>query len=319
MKIQFNKKLIDKGSFEAATVFDVNKDGILDIICGEYWYQGPEFKMKHKICDIKQVQGYYDDFGECGIDVNGDGYIDIVTGGWFGQTLQWRENPGNNEVWKTHDIDKCGCIETLMLYDIDKCGTPEIFTNTPNNPQAYYKLMKDFEGKGIGKFTKHIIDNQRSNHGLGFGDINGNGKIDIILENGWLEQPNDVYAGNWKYHEEFRLGMASVPVLCTDITGNGLTDLIVGNSHGYGLYWWEQKRDEVGKRIWDRHIIDDSGSQYHTMLLVDIDNDGKLELLTGKRYMAHCGNDPGDTHDLHSYTISRSIMENLKNILLTMV
>lgn len=41
MAIKFKKKLIDKVPYEAASVFDVDNDGKLDIVCGEYWYEAP--------------------------------------------------------------------------------------------------------------------------------------------------------------------------------------------------------------------------------------------------------------------------------------
>lgn len=134
MAIKFKKTKLDDVTCEATAVFDVNNDGKLDIVCGEYWYEGPDFKVKHKICDIQQEGEYYDDFSDFGMEVNGDGNIDIITGGWWGKTLRWRENPGNDGEWKTHDIDECGSIETIRFYDVDNCGIPEIFPNAPNSP-----------------------------------------------------------------------------------------------------------------------------------------------------------------------------------------
>jgi len=301
MGLRFKKRLIDNVSYEAACVFDVNNDGILDIVCGEYWYEGPSFERRHKMCEVQQVGEYFDDFSDYGMDVNGDGYIDIVTGGWWGQILRWRENPGGYGEWKVHDIDRCGSIETIRYYDIDGCGIPEIFPNTPGEPQAFYKLITDERGKGTGAFAKYVIGEGPSGHGMGFVDVNGDGRVDIVLSRGWLEQPQDPFEGPWKFHEEFELGSASVPILGYDITGNGLYDLIVGNAHGYGLAWWEQKIGTNGKRVWIKHEIDNTVAQYHDMMLVDIDRDGELELLTGKRYRAHCGNDPGDNDPVGIY------------------
>jgi len=293
MPVKFKKRLLDSVTYEAAAVFDVNNDGVLDVVCGEYWYEGPDFGKKHKICDVEPVDDYYDDFSDYPLDVNGDGYLDIITGAWWGQTLRWRENPGNDGEWQVHDIDKCGSIETTRFYDVDNCGTVEIFPNTPGEPQAFYKLIKDEQGKGTGRFSKYVISEGPSGHGMGFADINGDGRTDVILANGWLEQPDDPFNTPWEFHPDFDLGSASVPVLGLDITGNGLTDLIVGQAHAYGLAWWEQKVDDKGERSWEKHDIDPDSSQYHDLWLVDIDNDGELELVTGKRYRAHCGHDPG--------------------------
>ncbi len=302
MAVEFKKMLIDNVTYEAAWVFDVNNDGRPDIVCGEYWYEGPDFVKKYKICDVRQEGEYYDDFSDFGMDVNGDGFMDIITGGWWGETLRWRENPGNYGEWKVHDIAWCGSIETIRFFDIDNCGVPEIFPNTPGHPQCFFKLITDEAGKGTEKFERYVIGEKSSGHGMGFGDINGDGRVDILLSGGWLEQPENPFQGPWVFHEEYDLGRdASVPILAHDVTGNGLMDIIVGHAHSYGLAWYEQVIGADGARRWIRHDIDDTVAQYHDMVLVDIDGDGELELLTGKRYRAHCGNDPGDNDPVGIY------------------
>lgn len=301
MPVQFKKRLIDKVTYEAASVFDVNNNGVLDIVCGEYWYEGPDFKNRHKICDVKPEDEYYNDFGDLPLDVNGDGYTDIVTGAWWEGTLKWRENPGaKGGEWTVHDVDVCGNIETLRLIDIDQDGVMEVFPNTPGAPAAFYKLVMGPDGKPTGQFSKHVIHSEPSGHGLGWGDIAGNGRVDIILDFGWLEAPADPLNGEWVLHRDFNLGGASVPVLTHDITGNGLQDLIVGMAHNYGLYWLEQKIVD-GQRTWERHDIVTDASQFHDMFLVDLDRDGELELVTGKRYRAHCGHDPGGDDPIGLY------------------
>jgi hypothetical protein len=303
MVVRFKKRLIDDVRYEAAAVFDVNNDGVLDIVCGEYWYEGPAFTAKHKICDVEPVGEYFDDFCDYGMDVNGDGWKDIITGGWWGETLRWRENPRGDGLWKVHDVDRCGSVETIRFYDIDGCGTLEVFPNTPGAPQVFYKLIMDAakRGKPAGRFQKVVISEGASGHGMGFGDINGNGKMDVILARGWLEQPADLFNSPWEFHPEFDLGSASVPILAYDVTGNGLADLIVGQAHNYGLAWWEQVIGESGARTWVKHDIDPTASQYHDLWLVDIDGDGELELITGKRYRAHNDSDPGSADPVGIY------------------
>ncbi len=299
--VRFEKQRIGEVTYEAVSAFDVNNDGVLDIVTGEYWFEGPDYTKQHKICSIKQVEDYFDDFSDYPMDVNGDGYMDIVTGGWWGQTLQWRENPKGEPVeWVTHDIAQIGNIERNCFYDVDGDGEVEVVPNTPGQPVRIFKLVRE-NGKAAGRFQEFKIHDGPSGHGIGFGDINGDGRGDIVLPNGWLEAPESIFEGEWAWHPEFDLGSASVPILVHDVNGDGRNDLIVGMAHDYGLSWYEQKVDGDGNRTWVKHDIDPHRSQYHEMQLVDIDNDGELELVTGKRYRAHQGHDPGADDPLGLY------------------
>lgn len=292
--VRFDKMRIGDVVYEAASAFDVNNNGIKDIISGSRWFEGPDFTKSHKICDVPAHGDYFDDFGDIPMDVNGNGYTDIVSGAWFSQKLTWRENPRGEPVeWNVHVIAEVGNIERPCIYDIDQDGHIEIIPNTPNGPLRIFKLIRDAEGKGTGEFEEFVVFEENSGHGLGFGDINGNGRVDIVLSGGWLEAPENPLGGEWTWHPEFNLGSASVPVLVHDVNGNGLNDIIAGLGHDYGLFWYEQRRDGDGNRTWVKHDICTERSQYHDMQLVDIDNDGQLELITGKRYRAHSGNDPG--------------------------
>jgi len=300
-RIEWDKIKLDNGAFESASIFDVNNDGISDIVCGGYWYEGPNWK-KHKVCDLPLFGEYYDDFSTIPLDVNGDGYLDIITGGWFGKTLYWRENPlGQLSEWKTHVIDECGHIETTRAWDVDGDGELEIVPNTPGNPMVVYKLMRDGSGIGTGQFRKHKVWDGVTGHGLGFGDINGDGRGELVLRKGWLEPPSEPLEEQWTLHEEFDLGSASVPIIVEDINGDGLAELIVGQAHGYGLDYYQQSSDQNGQRKWARIPIDPYFSQYHEMQYVDIDGDGERELITGNRYRAHCGAEPGETEVVGLY------------------
>jgi len=292
----FKRILIDKeNKCEACSVADFNSDGKPEIVCGEYMYSGTDFSVKTKICDIVYDGDYVHDFSDYPLDVNGDGYLDIITGSWWSEGLFWRENPGKNGgEWKLHKIAAMSNVETIRFFDIDNCGTVEIFPNCPNEPQCFFKLVS-------GEFRRYVIGTENAGHGMGFGDINGNSKTDIILSGGWLEQPDDVYSSDWKFHKDFNIPAASVPMLVYDVNGDGVNDLIVGAGHNFGLWWFEQKINADGSREFIKHDIDPVCSQYHDMQLFDIDNDGEPELITGARYFAHNGNDPGEHNPIGAY------------------
>jgi hypothetical protein len=303
MPVKFKKVLISSEAFESASVFDVDNDGALDIVSGGFWYKGPDFHLKMRINDILRSGEYYDDFSTIPVDINGDGYTDFVTGGWWGESLKWIENPGNERMdWPVHVIAQTGSIETTRAWDVDGDGDLEIVPNTPNNPLYAYKLVRDADGKGTGEFTKHLIYDRPQGHGLGFGDIDGDGKGEFILIDGYLKASDDPLSSEWTYHPDFRLrNDSSVPILVVDVNGDGVNELIVGGAHGYGLDWYEQKTRPDNVRTWIKHSIDPFNAQYHDLQWADIDGDGQNELITGKRHRAHNGHEPGEKDDLGIY------------------
>ena len=95
-----------------------------------------------------------------------------------------------------------------------------------------------------------------------------------------------------------------MPIIVTDVNKDGLNDFVVGQGHDYGLHWYEQNLDnKKSKPNWIKHDIDPKNSQFHTMEWTDLDGDGEPELITGKRYRAHNGKDPGsnDPYGIYYY------------------
>ncbi|GAB4027598.1 FG-GAP repeat domain-containing protein [Spirosoma koreense] len=285
--LHFNRYFVAAESYESVGVFDVDKNDTLDLVSGDFWYEGPLFRRRHLIGNEPRKDQYFDDFSTIPLDVNGDGRLDFVTGGWFDQTLRWVENPGNGKaIWPLHEIGKVGNVETTRAWDIDGDGVIDIVPNNPGHPLKYLKLTSP------GTF-KQIPVAPTQGHGLGFGDVNGDGRGDLIVSDGWLEAPQDRTAGNWTLHKEFTLGTASVPIIVADVNGDKLADLIVGQGHGYGLHWYEQSPATGGQRNWTKHLIDEKNSQYHCLEWTDITGDGRPDLITGKRYRAHNDGDAG--------------------------
>ncbi len=274
--------------FEAAGVLDVNRDGKLDIFCGGFWYEAPDWK-KHFVREVKEEGNYFYDFANLPMDVDGDGWVDIANAAWHNKMVFWERNPGKNDApWEVFPIDTPGNIETALAVDINGDGQLDVFPNIMTSV-AWYEYHRDASAPGGAKWEKHELPKVAASHGLGAGDINKDGRCDVVAPKGWLEQT----ATGWQWHPEFDLGHASIPILVHDVDGDGDSDIVWGFGHDYGLFWLEQQNAN-GQRTWEKHLIDKSWSQPHFMVMADLDNDGKAELVTGKRYYAHNGNDPGE-------------------------
>ena len=316
-EINFRKHTIDLGPSETCAVADLNQDGKLDIISGENWYEqrsagavgaGPEW-VKHKFRSLDYREYYVDDFSDLPIDVNGDGYPDLVTATWFTNRLSWYENPRGREApWRETVIQSGYPVEFAFLVDLLNTGKPQQLLpqfGDEKAPLAWYELT----GTGAeAQWVKHEVSPQSYGHGIGAGDVNGDGRTDILTPKGWFEAPPDPRNGRWIFHPEFDLGATGF-IYAEDVNGDGLPDLVTSAAHGYGIFWYEQRKNSSGQRSWIKHVVDDSWSQSHALTLVDLNRDGRRDLVTGKRFMAHNGRDPGEREPLGVYWYESSNVE----------
>jgi hypothetical protein len=284
---KFKKHDINPKSIcEAAGAFDIDNDGDIDILSGGTWYEAPDW-TPHKVRDVTQTGTYLNSFSNMPMDVDGDGDTDIIDVSYFGQNVGWVENPGDkNKEWTYHEIDKPGSSEAAVLEDLDGDGKPDVLPNTVNTV-VWYSL--DAAGPEP-KWTKHQLpqDTNAHGHGVGTGDINRDGRLDLLTPYGWFEAPESPRSADWTWHKAWDLGATGIQILGRDVDDDGDTDLVYGMGHNYGLFWVEQAKDADGKPTWTKHPIDESIASVHTLLWADLDGDGhKDELVTGKRVYAH--------------------------------
>jgi hypothetical protein len=284
--LKFRVQQLHVDNNEGCAVADFNKDGHLDISAGDFWYPGPRFTEKIPLRKLEPFgKDYLTNCGEHAYDVNGDGWIDVVSGAFMDTKISWYQNPGaaglkGPGLWQQHVLvdTKLGQNEWSEMRDFDGDGIPEYVVNSygENNPMMVYKFARGEKNEPICKpWTIHEGGPAMNGHGIGFGDLNGDGHEDILYGNGWYERPKQGAASkSWIQHPDWRLPHASTPMI-----------------------WWEERRDDNkdGSTNWRHHLIDDRFSQAHALVWEDIDQDGQPELITGRRVKAHSGNDPGDS------------------------
>lgn len=284
--------------FSSCAVLDVNHDGQLDVLSGGFWYEAPDWKP-HFVREVEVINGRPDGYSHLEMDVNRDGWTDLIHVNFRSKSIYWLEHPGPSlGEWKKHIVAEPGPMETGRLHDIDGDGRIDLLPSAWDFA-AWWELLPEKEGEAP-TWARHEITPKGAGHGSGFGDINGDGRGDYIGIKGWAEAPADPRRDEWIWHEEFDLGRTSMPIIVDDLDEDGDNDLIWAMGHDYGVYWLEQYR-ENGRRAWKKHLIDDSWSQGHSPLWVDLDNDGRKEFVNGKRFWAHEGRDPGARDPLVLY------------------
>ena len=284
---------------EGAGFGDVSHDGKPDIVAGPFWYAGPDFKTKHEIYPPKPQNRnrYADNFFSFVYDFNGDGWGDVLRVGFPGTPAIVFENPkGAKGHWKRHQVFDWVGNESPTLTNLVGDARPELVC-TKRGQFGYVTV--DWKNP-FGEWTFHAVSgaitSQKFGHGLGVGDVNGDGRPDIIHKDGWFAQPRSDQEA-WKAHKFTFAPRGGAQMFAYDVDGDGDNDIITSlAAHEFGLAWFEQQKSDGGITF-KKHLIMGSTrrenkyginfSELHATGLHDIDGDGLKDIVTGKTYWSH--------------------------------
>ncbi len=244
--IRWKRTVVDwRYRSEGVAVADVNKDGKPDILVGDVWYEAPTWKV-HRIRPgktdySKGLDNVYSNTFACWAeDLNGDGWPDLIVIGFPGAPCHWYENPrGKEGDWPEHVICKSACNETPQYVDLFGTGKRVLVMGYDEKEMVWVAPGKDpaqpWEVHVIGGGKKGFPGTARFSHGLGVGDINGDGKLDVICTGGWWEQPAQVTDEPWRFHRA-ELGPDCSDMYAIDMDGDGKADVVSSSAHNYGMW-----------------------------------------------------------------------------------
>lgn len=300
---RFEKQVLTERYYcDGINTGDFNSDGIADIVAGPFWYAGPDFQRVHEIYEpvsLVPEESPSNSMFSFVHDFNADGRDDVlVLGRVHKHEAKWYENPGSDtDLWKAHFVFERIRGESPTLVDLNGDGIPQLICHWDGR----WGWVQPDAARPTAPWKFHAVGDDHDwpqfYHGQGVGDMNGDKRLDLIINDGWYEHPKNSDVTTWTYHRgKFSAGRGGAQMFVDDVDNDGDTDVISAvDAHGWGLAWYENK-SSTEFSFEERLIMGDHSreeelgaafTQPHALAHADINGDGLMDIIVGKRMWAH--------------------------------
>jgi hypothetical protein len=281
--LRFEKRVLDTAfRAEGVTVFDFDGDGDRDVLTGDVAYVAPEWSPR--VLRSRPALDPASQFSEAFAVFSGDfdlsaGEDLIVVGFPLAGAIWSRPEPAGTD-WSAHRIaDPASTESPLFLVPQGRSQPALVFTRGSD------LVATSFDGGRASTQVLATAPTTIPGHGLGHGDIDGNGLSDFLTTIGVFLASD---GGTYRFVSA-DLGPDCAQMHVFDVDEDGRPDVVSSSAHARGVFWHRQEAPVAGqdRLLFTRSVIDDSFSQSHALEVADLTGDGRPELITGKRRWAH--------------------------------